>query len=442
MSDYVDGFVHDLFPDVRDFQAFAFRERPILNILNQSKHEGKGKSWGYPVLVQAAIAQGTTRAAVQRQQDQAGNADIDVEEFTLGYFKPGYKGGFILDDFNLALTQADGGVPSGAYLHDLSLKVQESASEFGQRQELYFVGLKTSLAFSTANGGTTDLANGVFRCADRFQIANIRKGQLVQFSLNDGSDDAHAIIDIASSDGVYVTTSVDFDTGTVGIAAVAGGPSLSTLDTAAGANQVHIFNNSDFQGSATVAANKLPPGFQDWIPSSSPTDTFAGVVRNNNDSRLGGFRVAVAPGMQLDAVIKKGLREARGLHGATGTYKVMVGSERWSQLMELAEARGYRVLDGEGAVGGYKYISYKHGTMCAEIIDVPSMSSNDMFFAKMEHWTVRHLSGWPRPFGHDGLKSLRKATDDSFEYRTASYYHFGCSGVNMQGRADISTISL
>jgi hypothetical protein len=199
-----------------------------------------------------------------------------------------------------------------------------------------------------------------------------------------------------------------------------------------------VFNASDFQGDS---ATSLPPGYQEWNTSTPATGSFQGVIRTG-DSRLSGFRVAVTAGMQLDAVIDKGLEEARALYGASGTYTVLCASRRWTQLMKLGEARGYRMLDGQSFLGGYEGLSYRHGMMKATVLDVPSMSTNDLFFAKLDGWTVRHLGGWPRQLPGDGLKALRGATDDNYEYRTASYYHYGCRNINHQGRANISSIAL
>ena len=71
MSTYLDSFAHDLFPDERTFQDFSFVRRPVLSKIEQKVHNSVGKSWSYPCLIQAAIAQGTTRSGVQEQQSQA-----------------------------------------------------------------------------------------------------------------------------------------------------------------------------------------------------------------------------------------------------------------------------------------------------------------------------------------------------------------------------------
>jgi hypothetical protein len=137
----LDAFAHDLFPDERSFQAFSFVKRPVLAKLEQKVHNVSGRSWNYPCLIQASIAQGTSRAAVQEQQAQANDiANFDGEEFTLGYFPPGYKGGFEISEFDMALTEASGGVPDGAYMENFAVKMKEQPKEFGQRQERYFLG--------------------------------------------------------------------------------------------------------------------------------------------------------------------------------------------------------------------------------------------------------------------------------------------------------------
>lgn len=428
MTIWIDSFAHDVFPTVRHFQAYAFRRRPIMKMLQGAKAQGVGKTYGYPTLQQAAISQGTTRAAVQTQQVVA-DADFAGEEFTVGYKR--YKGGFILDDFNQALTEGAGGVPNGAYAEEATIKYTQFSDEFGQRMEIYFAGRGgRSLARMKAQGNVTDFGNGIIAVKNRFDIMNFRRGQLLQFSTSDGNGSGSVVA------GVFRVTTINTEAGTMTI--VAESSSLAALETAMSSTENFAFNNSDFQG----ATPTLPDGFQDWITSTPATTTFNGVDRSV-DSRLSGFRVSVATGAQVDTVAEDGLMEARDLYGASGDYKICVSSKRWRQFSDLAKAKGYRMLDGQTAIGGYRAIQIVVGDMEAEVIACPVLSDDDMFFLDMSGWVVRYAGkGWPRLLNGDGLKCLRLTDDDNYECRYNSIYHFGCRNVNHQGRADLSGISL
>jgi hypothetical protein len=457
MSTFLDAFAHDLFPDERSFQAFSFVKRPVLAKLEQKTHQTSGKSWSYPCLIQASIAQGTTRAAVQEQAAQANDiANFDGEEFTLGYFPPGYKGGFEITEFDMALTAAAGGVPDGAYLENFAVKMKEQPKEFGQRMERYFLGRSgKSLGLTTANGagvlGTTNFASGFIQLADPNKIGAFRHAQILNASVQDASVPAAAsLLGVGDDQKIYIRN-IDIDNGRLFVSATSGGPlGHGAMNTAAGANAVFLFNYSDFQGSSGYTPSVMPPTVQDWIPST-PFDpanavystSFNGVVRAR-DSRLAGWRLPTVPGEQLDTLIIRALERSFALYGVDGTYQVVISPQRWTQLTQIATSRGYRMLTGATATIGYNYIEIVHGEMRAECISCPSMDSDTIFFLKMDDdgWCVRHLDGWPKIMNGDGLKILRATSDDKYELRTVTFFHYGVRGINQNGRGDLSGITL
>lgn len=463
MSTYLQSFAHDLFPDERTLQAFSFVKRPVLAKMEQRIHNVSGRTWSYPALLQAAIAQGTTRVGVQEQQAQANDiANFDGEQFTLGYFPPGYKGGFEITEFDMALTQGPGGVPDGAYMENFALKMREQPKEFGQRMERYFLGRSgKSLAASLANTkvatnlpttrGTTNLATGRIVLADDKQVGAFRHAMILNISLNDASVPASAALLGVGDDQKLYIRGIDSDNGILFVSATSGGAlGAGVLDVAVGSAAFFIWNYTDFQGSSGYTPNVMPPTVQDWIPITpfDPTNavysaSFFGVVRSR-DSRLAGFRTPVVAGEQLDTVIIRTLERAFSIFGADGTYTVVASPARWTQLTQIATARGYRMLTGQTATIGYRYIEIVHGEMTAEVISAPSQSSNDFFFLKMDDdgWCVRSLTGWPKIMNGDGLKMTRAATDDKYEFRTVSFFHYGVRGINLNGRADISAIAV
>jgi hypothetical protein len=451
MSTYLDSFAHDLFPDERSLQAFTMVDHPVLALLEQRVHTVSGKTWSYPALVQSAHAMSTDRAAVQEIAQQANDVgNFMGEEFTLGYFPPGYKAGFEISDFDMALTESAGGVPDGAYMESFAIKLKGINSEFGARQERYFIGKSgKSLARTTANGGTTDFSAGTVTLEDPLMIGAFRIGQILNASVNDGSG-AHALLGSGTDQKIYVRF-IDEDSGVLYVSATSGGSlGHSAMNTAASTNQVYLFNLRDFQGTSGYTPNVMPPGVQDWIPSSWTTGigTFYGVDRGQQ-SKLAGFRLPTTgnngiAGKQLDGVIELALERAYQLFGVSGEYTVLAAPRRWTQLTQIAKTRGYRILDGETAILGYKYIEIVHGSMRAKVVSVPAMSTDDLFFLKMENdgWCVRSLGGgWPRIMNGDGLKMLRYSNDDKYEYRIVSYFHFGVRGINQNGRANISSLS-
>lgn len=458
MSTYLDSFAHDLFPDERSFQAFSFIRRPVLAKLEQKIHSTVGKSWSYPCLIQASIAQGTTRAAVQEQQAQANDiANFDGEEFTLGYFPPGYKGGFEISEFDMALTEAAGGVPDGAYMENFAVKMREQPKEFGQRQERYFLGASgKSLGLTTASGagalGTTNWTSGFVQLANPLAIGAFRHAQILNASISSGAVPASAaLLGVGDDQKIYIRN-IDIDNGRLFVSATSGGAlGHAAMAAAAGASQVFLFNMSDFQGSSGYTPNVMPPAVQDWIPSTAfdPSNAvysanFFGVVRAR-DSRLAGWRLPTVAGEQLDTLIIRALERAFMLYGVDGTYQVVINPTRWTQLTQIATSRGYRMLSGATATIGYNYIEIVHGEMRAECISCAACDVNDIFFLKMDDdgWCVRSIGGgWPKIMNGDGLQILRASNDDKYELRTVSFFHFGVRGINLNGRGDLTSIAL
>ncbi len=458
MSTYLDSFAHDLFPDERTFQAFSFVSRPVLAKLEQKVHNSVGKSWSYPCLIQAAIAQGTTRSGVQEQQAQANDiANFDGEEFTLGYFPPGYKGGFLISEFDMALTEGAGGVPDGAYLENFAIKMREQPKEFGQRQERYFLGKSgKSLGLTTANvSGSATITNtnwlaGRINLSNPLQIGAFRHAQILNASVQDASVPAAAsLLGVGDDQKIYIRN-LDLDNGRLYVSATsAGALGHAAMDAAVGANAVFLFNYTDFQGSSGYVPNRMPPGVQDWIPSTAfdPTNAvyttdFQGVIRAR-DSRLAGWRLPTVAGEQLDTLIIRALERAFMIFGVDGTFQVVMSPQRWTQLTQIATSRGYRMLTGATATIGYNYIEIVHGEMRAECISCPACDSTDLFFLKMDDdgWCVRSVGGgWPKIMNGDGLKILRLSNDDQYELRTVSFFHYGVRGINQNGRADLTNI--
>ncbi len=369
MSRFLDAYAHDLFPNEASMQAFSFVKRPVLAKLEQKVHNSVGRSWAYPCLIQASIAQGTTRAGVQEQAAQANDiANFDGEQFQLGYFPPGYKGGFEISEFDMALTQGSGGVPDGAYMESFAIKMREQPKEFGQRQERYFVGRSgKSLARSTANGagllGTTNLASGFIQLADTLQIGAFRHAQILNISLQDAGQTntpaTSSLLGVGDDQKMYVKN-IDTDNGRLFVGSTSGGTTLGcgVLNGLAGVSAFFIWNYTDFQGSLGYSPNVMPPALADWIPAT-PFDpssavysaNFFGVVRAR-DSRTAGWRLPTVNGEALDTAILRALERAFQLHGADGTYTVLASPQRWTQLTQIAAARGYRMLTGETATIG------------------------------------------------------------------------------------------
>ena len=446
MSGYIDSFAHDLFPDQRSMVAFSQIGHPLLAMMEQRSHNSPGRKYGYPAYIQGPIAMAGTRAQVQEIADQANDvANFDGEDFLVTYSP--YKAGFNISELDYATTEGSGGVPDGAYLEKFAVSMREIFENLGARKEAHFVSPPgRSLALSTANGGTTTLNTGVITLAEKTLINRFRKNMLIEGSLNTGSSSSHTKIDSGSA--AYVVN-MDHDAGILYVSSSSqGSAGHAGWNTAAGTSAVYIFAYGDFQGSGVTTT--LPKGYKDWNPSSwSTTIDSAGNyfgVNRGNDQRLAGYRLpaALITGEQLDTVIENFLDHVSTLYGGTGEFVFPLSKKRWTSLSRIAKARGYRMLDGKGAVMGYKAIEIEHGDMSAKIVAVPQMQQDDMFCMDMKDdgWVERHPGQGLKVLNGDGLKMLRKTASDDYEVRIRDFFHWGTNRVWRQGRGDISGVSL
>lgn len=446
MSSYIDSFAHDLFPDKRSMEAFSQIGHPLLAMLEQRSHNSPGRTYGYPAYIQGPVAMAGTRAQVQEIADQGDDvANFDGEEFRCGYFA--YKAGFNISELDYATTEGSGGVPDGAYLEKFAVSMREIFENLGARKEAQFVTTPgRSLARATANGGTTDLSTGVIQLAEPSLVNRFRKNMIVQISANTGASSAHTLLD-SGSKGYIVN--IDHDAGILYVSSTSSGSAgHAAWNTAASTSAVYVFAYGDFQGSGVTTT--LAKGYQDWVPSSWSTTidsagNFFGVNRGN-DQRLAGFRLpsSLVSGEQLDTVIENGLDHVSTLYGGKGEYVIPMSKKRWTSLSRIAKARGYRMLDGKGAVMGYSYIEVVHGDMTAKVVAVPQMQQDDLFFMDMKEdgWVERHLGQGLKVLNGDGLKMLRKTATDDYEVRIRDFYHHAPNKIWRNGRADISGVAL
>jgi hypothetical protein len=445
MSGYIDSFAHDIFPDKRSMEAFSQIGHPLLAMLEQRSHNSPGRKYGYPAYIQGPVAMAGTRAQVQEIADQADDvANFDGEDFLVTY--SAYKAGFNISELDYATTEGSGGVPDGAYLEKFAISLREIFENLGARKEARFVATPGgSLALSTANGGTTTLNTGVIKLAEIGLVNRFRKNMPIQISLNPGAA-ADTMLDSASLGYII---NIDHDAGILYVSSSSGGSAgHSGWNTAATTNAVYLFPYGDFQGVGVTTV--LAKGLQDWIASSWSTTIDSGGnffgVNRGTDQRLAGFRLpaAMISGEQLDTVIENFLDHVSALYGGTGEFVFPMSKKRWTSLARIAKARGYRMLDGKGAIMGYKYLEIVHGDMTAKIVAVPQMTNDIMFCLDMKDdgWVERHLGQGLKVLNGDGLKMLRKTASDDYEVRIRDFFHWATNRVWRQGRGDISGVAL
>ena len=168
-------------------------------------------------------------------------------------------------------------------------------------------------------------------------------------------------------------------------------------------------------------------GLNAWVPSTAPasTDSFFGVNRSSDATRLGGIRFDGSSLPIEEALIGGASRVAR--EGGKPDVCFM----NYSNFADLEKALGSKVsyvdvkASPEIGVRG----SLIHGPRGPiKVIPDQNCPKNVAFMLQMDVWKLYSLGKAPKILDADGLKFLRDSAADSVEVRVGYYAQLGCRG--------------
>jgi len=248
------------------------------------------------------------------------------------------------------------------------------------------IGVVGSLATTTASNDTVTLAT-----VD--DITNFEVGM----QLNFGTATANKEI-----------STINRDTGVI------------LLNAASGATTTEaIFVDGDKDGKVS--------GLSAWLPSSAPasTDSFFGVNRSSDATRLGGIRFDGSSLPIEEALIGGASRVAR--EGGKPDVCFM----NYSNFADLEKALGSKVsyVDVKASPEiGFRGILIHGPRGPIKIIPDQNCPKDVAFMLQMDVWKLYSLGKAPKILDSDGLKFLRDSAADSVEVRVGYYAQLGCRG--------------
>lgn len=215
--------------------------------------------------------------------------------------------------------------------------------------------------------------------------------------------------------GTVQITGVDRDLGTL---TIAGNPWNT---------QITSFVNGDYIGRAgDIGA--MPVGIAGWVPASAPTNTpFFGVDRTADVTRLGGIRVTGSGAAKEETAVKAMTRVYR--EGGKPSHLVMNASDYQSLVWSLGAKVEYIREDGKGDAAGFGFEGIKLFGPTGPVMVYPDPNlgaTGTAYLLQMNTWKRRSLGECPKFLMADGLKMLRGATTDTYQFRIGSYYNYGC----------------
>ena len=168
-------------------------------------------------------------------------------------------------------------------------------------------------------------------------------------------------------------------------------------------------------------------GLNAWVPSSAPgsTDSFFGVNRSSDATRLGGIRFDGSSLPIEEALIGGASRVAR--EGGKPDVCFM----NYSNFADLEKALGSKVsyVDVKASPEiGFRGILVHGPRGPIKVIPDQNCPKDVAFMLQMDVWKLYSLGKAPKILDSDGLKFLRDSAADSVEVRVGYYAQLGCRG--------------
>ena len=178
-------------------------------------------------------------------------------------------------------------------------------------------------------------------------------------------------------------------------------------------------------------------GLNAWVPSSAPgsTDSFFGVNRSSDATRLGGIRFDGSSLPIEEALIGGASRVAR--EGGKPDVCFM----NYSNFADLEKALGSKVsyVDVKASPEiGFRGILVHGPRGPIKVIPDQNCPKDVAFMLQMDVWKLYSLGKAPKILDSDGLKFLRESTADAVEARVGYYAQLGCRAPGFNVRVALS----
>jgi hypothetical protein len=182
--------------------------------------------------------------------------------------------------------------------------------------------------------------------------------------------------------------------------------------------------------------NKLT-GLGGWVPSSAPgsTDSFFGVNRSSDATRLGGIRFDGSSLPIEEALIGAAARVAR--EGG----KPDVCFINYNNFADLEKALGSKVSYVDVKVNpeiGFRGILVHGPRGPIKVVPDQNCPNGVAYMLQMDVWKLYSLGKAPKILDSDGLKFLRESTADAVEARVGYYAQLGCRAPGFNVRVALS----
>jgi hypothetical protein len=262
-------------------------------------------------------------------------------------------------------------------------------------------------------------AAAVITLSQAADIVGFEVQMRIDLSVDDGYNNGGALAGVRAN-GPLIVIAVDRTAGTVTCNA-----NINTLTGATNAD--FIFRNGDYSLGCA--------GVQRWIPGVAPVtgDNHFGVDRSVDTVRLAGIRYAGNGGNKEETLVDAA--ELAGREGAEDLSAFVNNLDRADIVKSLGSKAMYEpAKDTDGDIG-YRSLNVEGPDGTIRVFSDVNMPRGKFALLDMETWILKSAKGVPRILDDDGLKMLREANNDGYQWRMGGYFQPGCEapGYNLLG---------
>lgn len=250
-------------------------------------------------------------------------------------------------------------------------------------------------------------------------ITGFEVGMKIDFSFDDGFNNGGVLLGVRLG-GPLTILAIDRTAGTITFTA-----NVTTLTGATNAD--FLFRQGDY--------SLGPAGVLRWVPAVAPVagDNHFGVDRSVDAVRLAGIRYTGNGGNKEETLVDAA--ELAGREGAEDLTAFINNLDRSDIIKSLGSKAVYEpAKDTDGTIG-YRALNIEGPDGTIKVFSEVNVPRGRFFLLDMETWVLKSAKGVPRVLDDDGIKMLREANNDGYQWRMGGYFQYGCEapGYNLSG---------
>lgn len=267
-----------------------------------------------------------------------------------------------------------------------------------------------------ANASVATAVGTLLQAAD---IVGFEVQMKVDFSVDDGYNNGGALAGVRAN-GPLTVIAVDRTAGTITFNA--------NINTVTGATvNDYLFRNGDY--------SLGPAGVFRWIPAIAPVtgDNHFGVDRSVDVVRLAGIRYNGNGGNKEETIIDAA--ELASREGAEDLTCFINNLDRADLVKSLGTKACYEPVSSTDGDIGFRALQIEGPDSTIKVLSDINIPRGQFALLEMDTWVLKSAKGVPRILDDDGIKMLREANNDGYQWRMGGYFNYGneAPGYNLHG---------